>query len=808
MLLALATIGCVGLVFSLSEGTKLLMPGSLKSGHAAIKNCSACHTKSGSGKLSWMRGLIQGDPHADSKACLTCHKMPETAFNAHGASTEVLKQSTERLAKIAAKTPVPQAAHAQSIAFPTDRLVARDLYCATCHQEHQGANFNLSKISNEQCRSCHVVKFDSFDGNHPQFESYPFKRRTRIIYDHAGHFRKHYPEVVKKDPAKRVPEGCSTCHDSREDRRVMAVAPFEKTCSGCHLDQIVGKERASGPKGIAFLTLPGIDVQGLKEKNASIGEWPDASEAALTPFMKLMIGRTERGRALIESVAGLNLQDLSTASDKQIEAVTGLVWEIKGLYFALISGTASDALRDINIGDGAKLSASLVADLTANIPRDVVASAQRDWLPNLAAEMADRKVTAAQDQGSWSTTTTKSGSATSDAPQTSKPGGDKRDSSKAMRNFKPLISPMKAGIIVADNLVHSAQAGETDAASEDNGGPIKRRWQLPSGTPRAIDALTKDVEKAEQLDETNAKSDSSRTGKPAEKAVAPEGGADSTKPTATKLETSPPNAPAQGKATKQTDDLLFPTEEELRGLKAISDDGATSSRARRAVNEAADTAAAKPDDAASSRDQAAPFNAGAPLQRTAPVISIENDVDPESWAEHGGWYRQDYAIYYRPTGHKDKFIYSWLSLTGPQAGDGSAAAAVFDYLAGKDAQGSCTKCHSVDNLQNKGRAVNFSPVSAESKMGRFTNFIHEPHFGVMANRGCLACHELKKEPTYLKGYEQGKPQSFSSNFGNVKKDLCQDCHSSNLVRQDCLTCHKYHVNDLIAPVMSTKLPDQ
>ena len=71
------------------------------------------------------------------------------------------------------------------------------------------------------------------------------------------------------------------------------------------------------------------------------------------------------------------------------------------------------------------------------------------------------------------------------------------------------------------------------------------------------------------------------------------------------------------------------------------------------------------------------------------MTSIESDVDPESWAEYGGWYRQDYAIFYRPTGHKDKFIYSWLSLTGPLApkGDTSPAAAVFDFLTGKDAQG-------------------------------------------------------------------------------------------------------------------------
>ena len=102
VLLALVTVVCLGSVFFLSKGTQFLMPGPLASAHGAIENCSTCHTKSGSGKLSWLHGLVAGDPLADSKACLTCHKMPDTAFNAHGASAEVLKQSTERLTKIAA----------------------------------------------------------------------------------------------------------------------------------------------------------------------------------------------------------------------------------------------------------------------------------------------------------------------------------------------------------------------------------------------------------------------------------------------------------------------------------------------------------------------------------------------------------------------------------------------------------------------------------------------------------------------------------------------------------------------------------
>ena len=124
-LLALVTVICLGLAFFLLQDTQFLMPGPLASAHGAIENCSACHTKSGSGKLSWIHGLVAGDLLADSKACLTCHKMPETAFNAHGASTEVLEQITKELTKVAAETPAPQWARTQSIAFPTHDVTAR-----------------------------------------------------------------------------------------------------------------------------------------------------------------------------------------------------------------------------------------------------------------------------------------------------------------------------------------------------------------------------------------------------------------------------------------------------------------------------------------------------------------------------------------------------------------------------------------------------------------------------------------------------------------------------------------------------------
>jgi hypothetical protein len=791
-LLALVTLVCVGSAYVASKGMQLLEPGPLTSAHGAMEKCSACHTKSGSGKLSWVHGLVAGDPLADSKACLTCHRMPASAFNAHGASAEALKQSTERLTKIAAGVPPPPSARAQSIAFPTHGMVARGLSCATCHQEHQGVNFKLSKISNEQCRSCHVVKFDSFDGNHPTFETYPFKRRTRIIYDHAAHFGKHFPEVAKKDPARRIPDTCSSCHNSREDKRVMAVAPFEQTCTACHLDQIVGKERVSGPKGIAFLAVPGLDLQTLKKKNAAIGEWPDASEAALTPFMKVMINRDEKGRALFKAVDSLNLQDLTGASDDQIKAVTNLVWEIKGLFYALIKGKASDVLGTFNVGGEAKLSAPLVADLTASIPRDVVISAQQQWLPNLATEMANHDDTRGQGHGGWTATTSGSTSAVS-APREKPPAQDARQDT-------PTVDPQ-------------ASRGETaDIVKRDPPPCIVRilgeclmSKAQPEGAAGKSSTANPTPDRSEETPPAGDLPGAMRAGvKNAGPAAAPEAAAGETKPATAKPEGNKEtisSEPPGNKARAQADDLLFPTEEELRAIKAHDQDADKSAQPEGSASEAGANAPA-----------AAPADSGTqpakPGTIATPVISIASDVDPESWAEYGGWYRQDYAICYRPTGHKDKFVYSWLFLTGPQApkGDKSPAAAVFDFLTSKDAQGSCTKCHSVDDIQSRGRVVNFSPTSVASKQGRFTTFIHEPHFGILENRGCLTCHSLEKDRPYLKSYEQGNPQNFASNFAAVKKDLCQTCHNSSMARQDCQLCHKYHVNGAITPIMNTKLP--
>ena len=784
-LLALATALSVGASFLIAKDTRFLMPGPLTSAHSAIENCSTCHSNSGSGNFRWLRGLLAGEPHGDSKACLTCHKMPDTAFNAHGVPGDVLQESTKRLAKYAADLPQPHSARVQDLAFPTTKTVAGGLECATCHQEHQGADFKLDKISDAHCRSCHVVKFDSFDGGHPKFEGYPFQRRTRIIYSHAGHFGKHYPELAKKDPSKPIPAGCSACHISSADKRVMTLAPFEATCGTCHLDQIKGKERVSGPKGIAFLSLPGLDVQTLKKKSAAIGEWPDASDAALTPFMKVMISRSERGRSLLKAVDGLNLQDLSTASDDQVSAVTNLAWEIKSLFHALISGKASDVLGDLDLGGVSKPGADVVSDLNASIPRDVVISAQQQWLPNLAKEIVNHP--AVQHQSGWNVMVTETKpagpappqalatpGATELTPAETKAPGKEPDRERAETDDGAPSAP-GAGATVETSAIAKPEPPQA-CAVRVLGQCLMLKAQPPQSAAQAGSA---------NAESSDGKDDSSAGKLPPSMRAGLSDAAEAG------VTTGPAKA-------EQSDDLLFPSEAEQREINARTGGPSKNDQGKASAGKPAETPA----------DVTASPATPQPAATTDAILAA--NIDAESWAEFGGWYQQDHAIFYRPAGHKDKFISAWLTLTAPRArtNDTSPPSAVFDVLTNKDAQGSCVKCHSIDATDGNARRVNFAPLTVDNKKGQFTRFIHEPHFGVIGNRGCLTCHTLEDGRTYLKSYEQSNPKSFAPEFSAVKKDLCQTCHTSGKARQDCLQCHSYHVNDVITPITATKLPAQ
>lgn len=187
----------------------------------------------------------------------------------------------------------------------------------------------------------------------------------------------------------------------------------------------------------------------------------------------------------------------------------------------------------------------------------------------------------------------------------------------------------------------------------------------------------------------------------------------------------------------------------------------------------------------------------------------EDHDDGEVWAAAGGWYRDEFSLQYRPTGHQDLMISEWMNLTqNPrQAVDAEAANAVFETLADPKAPGRCIKCHSIESgtqgtaVQNKVQWTGARPVLHQNT---FTTFSHTAHLRLLDEKeGCLGCHSLKTgDVDFASGYKDRDSQSFNSNFAMIKRETCAACHTETAAGASCTTCHDYHIG-VFPPAMNS-----
>lgn len=84
----------------------------------------------------------------------------------------------------------------------------------------------------------------------------------------------------------------------------MLVQEFQQTCAACHAGQIKGE--GSPSKGLAFFSVPELDVDTLESKGHRIGEWPHTGQSGdkVTPFMELLLGTDASLRAAMEKLRG------------------------------------------------------------------------------------------------------------------------------------------------------------------------------------------------------------------------------------------------------------------------------------------------------------------------------------------------------------------------------------------------------------------------------------------------------------------------------------------------------------------------
>ena len=350
-------------------------PGPLTPQHAlSAQRCTDCHLESGT--LAFTAAAQAERQRAHDQLCLKCHDLGPQGDSPHGATGAQLAALARSMKAGSGTRPLALAAvHALQPGGPTD------LACASCHLEHQGRDFDLKRLSDQQCQVCHQTQFASFATGHPEFTNYAYARRTRLQFDHATHWQKHFsdPRVAASAPAS-----CATCHEPAPDGRQMLVRNFAQTCASCHAGQIEGAGQA-GAKGFAFLRLPGFDVAALEAAGAAVGEWPAYCEGGLTPFMRWMLEGDATARTALQDLGPANLTDLSAATPAQKAAAGRLLWSVKNLLADLVTQGQPAIVRRL---DPLPVGQTLTARRTGQFSADGVLAAQQAWLPNLLVEVA------------------------------------------------------------------------------------------------------------------------------------------------------------------------------------------------------------------------------------------------------------------------------------------------------------------------------------------------------------------------------------------------------------------------------------
>ncbi|MDA1099015.1 MAG: hypothetical protein O2967_08515 [Proteobacteria bacterium] len=670
--------GLLILVLAGGYRTAFINPGELSFQHAELTDCGSCHAAFHEGVRGWLRAAWSDNIVMDeSKPCMACHKMAGRGQLVHSLPAESLQALSMNVAPATAggRSVGVQLAN---LAFGKPAINSEALPCMTCHSEHKGAESNLASLSDDRCNTCHQVQFHSLASGHPDFARYPYERRTPLQFDHTSHIDKHFRDAKM---AKMAPGECRDCHKTDKNGRLMELKSFETSCGACHGEQVAGAGRASA-KGMAIFAVPGLDVAGLRDQGAAIGEWPEFADGTVPPLMNLLLS-ADPGYGAANAVfkAIDDPMDLSEANAEQLAAVETLAWSVKSLLFDLrTKGVAALHARLQGIL-GRPLSAAEKAALTALLPVDAIAAAQKEWFPALAVE----------------------------------------------------IPRQRAGEVV---LMPSDKA--PDAAREDNGAGETSDKKDADGDAE-IDTGKKDAD------------DEISTGKDGDDKEIATGKDD-------EIDT--------GK--KDDDDEISTGKDDDEIATGKDDDEIATGKVDDEMKDATDSA-----------DRA-----------LAPVIAVATGED---WNVSGGWYRDDFVLRYRPTGHADAFIRAWLDLTGKAGLRREESGQVFETLIDAKAPGLCGKCHSVDEQADGGLLINWRAYHPADGLKKSVRFSHAAHFSLLDERGCLTCHARDDKADYAAAFKDRNPATFAANFKPLPRAVCAECHTAAKAGNKCLTCHNYHL---------------
>jgi hypothetical protein len=138
----------------------------------------------------------------------------------------------------------------------------------------------------------------------------------------------------------------------------------------------------------------------------------------------------------------------------------------------------------------------------------------------------------------------------------------------------------------------------------------------------------------------------------------------------------------------------------------------------------------------------------------------------------GGWYRDGPLIFYRPAGHADPLLRSWIEEVAHMDFPADVTRSVTDG----EGPGGCRKCH----IDSTGDVRWERAVDWKHRDDR-TRFNHRAHLGLQNEQQCALCHELSSQEAET-----------ASGVGFPTIADCADCHRRDGAVMRCVSCHRYH----------------
>jgi hypothetical protein len=173
----------------------------------------------------------------------------------------------------------------------------------------------------------------------------------------------------------------------------MLAKSYEETCAKCHDHQILDDTLP----GLLIAAVPAVDVEPLRAAGIEIGQWPNVypehveAQSTLAPFHSLISPHRDALWSVQDKLQGIDLADLSTATPEQLQDVKELIWTFKESLVDILAKGRPGLLSDFSAELKDLFNEEQIEGLVRAVPLEGLAAMQREWLPNVAEEVAARR---------------------------------------------------------------------------------------------------------------------------------------------------------------------------------------------------------------------------------------------------------------------------------------------------------------------------------------------------------------------------------------------------------------------------------